>query len=113
MSDIELDTTGAVAPPRSNGELVFNEPWEGRAFGIVMSLCERNEIAWSRFREHLIDEIAGSQTGDETDTNGSYYACWLRALETTVAEKGLLQRESLEQRSLQYAARPHGHDHTH
>ena len=30
----ELDVDGPAAPPRSNGELVFAEPWEGRAFGL-------------------------------------------------------------------------------
>ncbi|MFD9651474.1 hypothetical protein [Streptomyces mirabilis] len=27
-----LDIEGPAAPPRSNGELVFAEPWESRAF---------------------------------------------------------------------------------
>ena len=31
---------GDVALPRKNGELVFAEPWEGRAFGIAVALKE-------------------------------------------------------------------------
>ncbi len=34
------DLTGDEALPRKNGELVFNEPWEGRAFGLAAALTE-------------------------------------------------------------------------
>ncbi|MFF3919955.1 hypothetical protein ACFYZB_42375 [Streptomyces sp. NPDC001852] len=30
-----LDTEGPAAPPRSNGELLFAEPWESRACGMA------------------------------------------------------------------------------
>ena len=29
---------GSAALPRKNGELVFEAPWEGRAFGIAVAL---------------------------------------------------------------------------
>ena len=32
---------GPAAPPRSNGELVFAEPWESRAFGVAVALARR------------------------------------------------------------------------
>ena len=35
-----LDIEGPAAPPRSNGELVFAEPWESRAFGMAVTLYE-------------------------------------------------------------------------
>ena len=31
----ELDLQGPAAPPRANGELVFEQPWQGRAFGLA------------------------------------------------------------------------------
>jgi hypothetical protein len=36
-----LDIEGPVAPPRSNGELVFAEPWESRAFAAALALYEQ------------------------------------------------------------------------
>ena len=33
-----LDVDGPAAPPRSNGELAFNAPWERRVFGVTMAL---------------------------------------------------------------------------
>ena len=36
MSRPPLDAEGPAAPPRSNGELVFEAPWEARLFGVTM-----------------------------------------------------------------------------
>ena len=46
----ELDVDGPAAPPRSNGELVFGEPWEGRAFGLVMALVDSGRLSYEDFR---------------------------------------------------------------
>ena len=32
-----LDLAGPAAPPRDNGELVFAQPWESRAFGMAVT----------------------------------------------------------------------------
>ena len=42
-SDI-LDQEGPAAPPRTNGELVFELPWESRVFGLTMSLYEAGQF---------------------------------------------------------------------
>ena len=34
------DVDSPAAPPRSNAELVFSEPWESRAIGMAVSLYE-------------------------------------------------------------------------
>ncbi len=49
---------GDVALPRSNGELVFNAPWEGRAFGFAFALKDGGLYQWEGFRDRLITEIA-------------------------------------------------------
>src|SRR4051794_27557746 len=51
----EMD--GDVALPRSNGELVFEAPWEGRAFGLAVALNERGIYEWRAFRDQLVAEI--------------------------------------------------------
>ena len=35
MERVEPDAHGPLAPPRRNGELVFEAPWETRAFGLA------------------------------------------------------------------------------
>ena len=65
---VELDIEGTAAPPRVNGEMVFEAPWEGRAFGLVMTLCERNVIEWEVFsratdwRDRALGERPGIKT---------------------------------------------------
>ncbi|MCY3957090.1 MAG: nitrile hydratase subunit beta [Chloroflexi bacterium] len=59
--------TGDGALPRKNGELVFNEPWEGRAFGLAAALTENGVHDWSDFRDRLIEVAAGrGEHGGET-----------------------------------------------
>ena len=55
-----LPTEGPEAPPRRNGELVFEAPWESRAFGMAVALCEQGLFEWEEFRRCLIAEIYGA-----------------------------------------------------
>ncbi len=55
---IPIDAGGPSAPPRSNGELVFEAPWQARAFGMAVALLEREGLGWEAFRRHLIPAIA-------------------------------------------------------
>jgi len=52
-----LDTAGPAAPPRRNGELVFTEPWESRAFGLAFTLADRGVFAWDEFQAELITAV--------------------------------------------------------
>ena len=53
-----MDMEGPAAPPRSNGELVFAEPWESRAFGMAVTLSEAGVFTWPQFQAALIARIA-------------------------------------------------------
>ena len=69
--------------PRRNGELVFEAPWEGRAFGLAAAYVESTGAGWERFRHHLIAAIGvlPPETG--------YYEAWVGALERLLAEDGV------------------------
>ena len=90
----EMD--GGTALPRKNGELVFEAPWEGRAFGMAIALRDRGLYEWRDFRERLATEIA---TGQDKRAPSSYYAQWLAALEKIAVEKGFVTREELDRRT--------------
>ena len=92
---------GDVALPRSNGELVFNAPWEGRAFGIAVALKDGGLYPWDGFRDRLITEIGLADDQAETSV---YYEQWLAALEKLVIEIGCLTTRELDQRTGEYAA---------
>ncbi|HET6794891.1 MAG TPA: hypothetical protein VFH45_10630 [Acidimicrobiales bacterium] len=55
---IDVDRSGPAAPPRRNGELVFEAPWEGRAFGMAVALLQHHGLGWEDFRCHLVAAIA-------------------------------------------------------
>ena len=108
--------TGDAALPRSNGELVFAEPWQARAFGVAVGLVQQQGLEWELFRRHLIDEI-GTWEREHRDGRGepyAYYERWLAALERLVLERGLVSEGELEAAVRQVAAgdsHDHGHDH--
>jgi nitrile hydratase accessory protein len=67
--------------PRRNGELVFEAPWEGRAFGLAAAYVEASGVGWAAFRAHLIAAIADLPAGTP------YYEAWVEALERLVADR--------------------------
>ena len=103
---------GAAALPRSNGELVFEAPWEGRAFGIGVELNEAGVYPWRRFRDGLGREIDDDQSAGK---ESAYYELWLTTLEKLLLDQGVLTPEELEQRTAEYATgeRDDDWDHEH
>jgi|SRR5215467_1567381 len=88
---------GDAALPRKNGELVFEAPWEGRAFGLAVVLSEKGEYEWNEFRTRLVDQI-GSGAG------GQYYESWLAALESLLLARGVVTAPEIEKRANEYIA---------
>ena len=107
------DLPGDLALPRSNGELIFAEPWQARAFGIAVALNENGAYPWRDFHASLAREIAAHGSGDDADR---YYARWLAALETLLAERGILSPAEIAARASDHAAanaHDDHHDHNH
>lgn len=75
--------------PRDNGELVFEEPWQGRALGMAVIVLERTRLSWDDFRRHLVAAIAARPAAEESPAT-AYYGAWLVALESLLAEHRLL-----------------------
>lgn len=108
------DMEGTAALPRQNGELVFNAPWESRAFGMAAALYEQGRYQrWDEFRERLIAEIAAwERRQQQHEEPWNYYARWLAALERLLVEKGLLSKEEIELRTAEFASGGHDEGHT-
>ena len=92
-----VDMEGSLALPRRNGELVFDAPWESRAFGLAVALHERGEFEWPEFQSRLAEAVAHSD-------DGPYYRSWVAALERLLLDKGLLERGQLEARAAELEA---------
>ena len=108
--DTRLEET--IAPPRKNGELIFDAPWESRAFGMAMVLHQQSTFPWSEFSDCLATEIAtgdGAPHGERVlpvppDTTTCYYQRWLSSLEKLLIEKGIVSAGELEVRTAEFAA---------
>lgn len=112
MNSISSLEGSNVEPPRENGELVFREPWEARAFGLAVALAETEALSWEFFRKNLIVEVAARERSLRDGGEAwSYYESWLKALEKSVIEGAIVKKSAIAERCGSYAARPHGHDH--
>jgi nitrile hydratase accessory protein len=95
-------------PPRANGRLCFEAPWERQAFGMALSLSKAGYFEWASFQGNLIGAIkAWEQTHALDDPSWDYYECWLTALETTFLESGLATATELSTALTALAETPH------
>ena len=98
-----IDVEGTAAPPRRNGELVFQEPWEGRAFGLAVAMRDQGLFPWEAFRQRLIGAIAEADRGPAGEDRPGYYENWLAALERLLVERGLVTPAEIENRVREFA----------
>ena len=90
----EPDPPETLAIPRGpDGEPLFAEPWEARAFAMVVGLHGRGLFDWSAFQALLIEEIGRSEAAGEPRP---YYLNWLMAAERLVESLGLAQRTEVD-----------------
>ena len=89
LGQLDEALAGTAPLTRANGELVFEEPWQGRALGMGVVVLEQTGTGWAEWREHLAVAIArhGQPPGESAAT--AYYTAWLDALERLLATKGL------------------------
>jgi nitrile hydratase accessory protein len=100
MSDQRIEDLGDdLAVPRKNGELVFEAPWEGRAFGMAVALSDDQVYDWDAFRDRLVAEIAAAE--EHGDTSG-YYERWLASFERLLLDTGVLTAEELDARTAEF-----------
>ena len=85
---------GRASLPRKNGELVFEAPWQGRAFGMAVVLHEKGAYPWDEFRDRLVARVAEGPP--------SYYEGWLAAFESLLLARGLLSDEELDARAREF-----------
>ena len=81
------DTEGL---PRRNGELVFEAPWEARAFGIAVAVCRAQGLEWDAFRQRLIEEISEWEQSHAGNLEWSYYERWLASLERLACDYDMI-----------------------
>ena len=81
--------------------MVFKEPWEARAFALVVTLSQAGHFTWAEwvdcFAEQVTKATYAEAAGHEPKT---YYEQWVDAAESLLAVKGLAAPEQLLARRL-------------
>lgn len=85
------DGIGAI--PSSGDQPVFNEPWQARAFAIVLKMHDDGKFEWKDFQELLIEEIT---TTEKAGTPRHYYENWFIAAERLVEKLGIAHSHEVD-----------------
>lgn len=121
------DVRAATEPPGED-DVVFEAPWQARAFALTVALRREGDFPWEAFQTRLIEELedveggAAASAGAE-ETEAAYYRAWLAAVERLLLEEDILEDEELAERVTAFASGErdasefvvgdHGHDHSH
>jgi nitrile hydratase accessory protein len=89
LAEVDRALAGSAPLPRANGELVFEEPWQGRALGMAVVALERAGVPWPVFSEQLARAIARHGYDPDEPAARAYYTAWLDALERTLRDAGV------------------------
>jgi nitrile hydratase accessory protein len=81
--------------PHEGENPIFREPWEAKAFAMVIRLHERGLFTWTEWAESLAQEIRAAPAGGEAAGGDTYYRHWLRTLEALVVRKGAASIDEL------------------
>ena len=92
----------SAAPPNADDTTVFTEPWQARAFALVVKLCQDGHYDWDEFQRRLIAEIGAADAAGDAATG--YYEHWLAACERLLIERGLAAPGDLAARKAVAAA---------
>ena len=84
-------------PTNAEQEIVFNFPWEAKAFALVVHLHQQGHYSWVEWADTLSAEIKAAGAEDD---GSRYYLLWLSAAEKLVAAKALASADEISARKL-------------
>lgn len=79
-----------------DGDMKFAEPWEAKAFAIIVKLAQEGHFSWAEWVECFSKEVAAASAVEAAGGNPkTYYEQWLDAAETLLVDKGVTSRQQL------------------
>jgi nitrile hydratase accessory protein len=90
LADVDAALADDAPLPRDNGQLVFEEPWQGRALGLGVATLERLGLTWADFRPYLVMSISRHEAMPGESAADAYYAAFVSALEALLRERRIL-----------------------
>ncbi len=86
-------------PLTADEDVKFNEPWEARAFAIVVRLTDAGHFTWAEWVECFSKEVAAATAVEAAGaTPKTYYQQWLTAAENMMVKKGVTSFDQLAAR---------------
>ena len=83
-------------PVEADGERVFAEPWEAKAFAMIVMLAQAGHFSWAEWVACFSNEVAAAAEVEAAGgTPKTYYAQWLDAAEKLLVGKGLTSAPQL------------------
>ncbi len=99
MASTESPLICKSLPLSTNDDVKFNEPWEARAFAIVVRLTNAGHFTWAEWVECFSKEVAEATAVEAAgDTPKTYYQQWLTAAEKMLVAKGVTSFDQLSAR---------------
>jgi len=88
-------------PVCADGDMVFKEPWEARAFSLIVSLSQAGHFTWSEWVDCFAVQVTKATDVEAAgQTPKTYYEQWVDAAEALLSAKGLVTEEQLFARRL-------------
>lgn len=81
----------------------FEAPWQARAFGVAVALCEREDFDLPTFQARFaerIDDLDPESMQD--DVESTYYEQWLDCLVDVLLEAGIIDEAELASRAAEF-----------
>jgi nitrile hydratase accessory protein len=80
-------------------EVNFAEPWQAKAFGIIVKMSGDGHFSWAEWVEVFSQEVTAASVAEAAGLPApSYYEQWLAAAEKLMVAKGITSREQLAAR---------------
>ncbi len=105
--------SNSAGDPRSvslDADHKFAEPWEAKAFAIIVKMSESGYFTWNEWVECFSKEVAAATAvelgGGKAKT---YYEQWLSAAEKIMVEKGITSEAQLNAKKFAIGAAGTGH----
>jgi nitrile hydratase accessory protein len=92
-------------PRLEDANVRFAEPWEARAFAMVMKMAQDGYFTWTEWVDCFAQEVAAA-TAEECRGGAppGYYQQWLQAAEKLMVSKGVVTDDQLKARKFALAA---------
>lgn len=93
---MQLPHQEAIRP--EGAQVSFETAWEIRAFALAVAAHQNGQFDWSQFQDALVAAIRRWEESG-TATPWRYYDRWLEALETVLADAGVLASSEVDDRT--------------